>query len=88
MKLTKSSAAEVAANLSSEARKLLVDMWVNKKSVKFGGKQFNATLELMAVGIIRAARNLIDGKYLCVLERGGHYVVDHFRKEALRNQQE
>lgn len=81
MKITKATAAKVANELTPAARKLLLDMFIEKrKPVKVQADEFMALIELMAKKIMRADMSW-DDKPVTVLERGGKFVLDILKEQ-------
>jgi len=79
MRITKTSAAEVAGKLSPWAKKILLaisgtgTLKVNPAEV---AQYHNGVIELIAHRCMRADINLLTGDAVTILERGGKLVAD------------
>lgn len=80
MKITRSSVAEVAAQLSPWAVKVLTHF---NNSLEFGADEVldyhKAVLELIGRNAIRPAYDLLSGKWIIVLQSGGKLLVKYFQ---------
>lgn len=79
MKITKSSVAEVANQLSPWAVKVISNFQGN---LEFGKNEFqhyhNAVLELIGRNAIRPAYDLLSGRWILLLQPGGKLLINHF----------
>lgn len=87
MRVTKASAAVTAEKLSPRARQLVAAMFIHKRKFNFTNKREYGllTTELVCAHVIRPDWDIMAHDHVFILERTGHFVVEHLRADTTQH---